>query len=62
MLDEEQVPDAQGETIAVKRPRVIHERCIGCGICEYQCPLNGPAAIRVNAPHQFTPIDVSPAL
>ena len=29
---------------------VIHERCIGCGICEYKCPVNGEAAIRVYVP------------
>jgi ferredoxin len=28
-------------------PSVFRERCIGCGICEYKCPLNGDAAIRV---------------
>jgi formate hydrogenlyase subunit 6/NADH:ubiquinone oxidoreductase subunit I len=28
-------------------PRVIAEDCIGCGICEYKCPLDGPAAVRV---------------
>jgi len=58
VLDEEQVLDADGQAITIKRPRVIRERCIGCGICEYQCPLNGPAAIRVYAPHGFTPSSV----
>jgi len=24
-------------------------RCIGCGTCEYHCPLSGEAAIRVRA-------------
>jgi ferredoxin len=32
---------------ALQRPVVDRERCIGCGICEYKCPLPGPAAIRV---------------
>jgi len=36
-----------GETVTVQRPRVVRERCIGCGICEYKCPVNGEAAIRV---------------
>jgi polyferredoxin len=31
----------------IRRPVVIEDKCIGCGICEYVCPLNGPAAIRV---------------
>ena len=30
-----------------RRPRVIEDRCIGCGICETRCPVPGSAAIRV---------------
>lgn len=29
------------------RPVVIRNRCIGCGICEQKCPIEGEAAIRV---------------
>ncbi len=28
-------------------PRVLEERCIGCGICENRCPLAGEAAVVV---------------
>jgi NAD-dependent dihydropyrimidine dehydrogenase PreA subunit len=31
-------------------PVVDPARCIGCGTCEYKCPVNGMAAIRVNVP------------
>jgi MauM/NapG family ferredoxin protein len=31
----------------VLRPVVIEDLCIGCGICEYRCPVDGEAAIRV---------------
>lgn len=41
------VEDPSGETIQVQRPYVTRELCIGCGICEYKCPVEGPAAIRV---------------
>jgi MauM/NapG family ferredoxin protein len=37
----------QGSKSAVRRPRVQEDLCIGCGICEAQCPVQGQAAIRV---------------
>jgi polyferredoxin len=49
-LEEQTVVNGHGETVTVRRPRVIRDLCIGCGICEYQCPLNGEAAIRVYVP------------
>lgn len=38
---------ADGETVTVLLPEVDRELCIGCGICEYKCPVNGDSAIRV---------------
>ena len=49
-LEELQVWGPQAERVTVKVPHVLRERCIGCGICEYKCPLNGEAAIRVYVP------------
>jgi MauM/NapG family ferredoxin protein len=46
-LEEATMLDAQGEEITVQRPYVLLDLCIGCGICEYQCPMAGEAAIRV---------------
>lgn len=36
-----------GEMITVYQPRVIRDLCIGCGICETKCPVDGESAIRV---------------
>ena len=38
---------ADGSQDYLSRPRVVAERCIGCGICEYKCPLEGRSAIVV---------------
>jgi polyferredoxin len=38
------------EPVEVQLPFVDREVCIGCGICEYKCPVNGEAAIRVYVP------------
>ena len=35
----------QGET---RRPAVAEEVCIGCGACEYYCPVRPVSAITVN--------------
>jgi formate hydrogenlyase subunit 6/NADH:ubiquinone oxidoreductase subunit I len=38
---------ADGSQDYLARPQVIASLCIGCGICEYKCPLEGPSAIVV---------------
>ena len=38
-------PDGTQDYLA--RPKVVAKRCIGCGICEYKCPLEGASAIVV---------------
>ena len=42
--------------IPVKLPYVVPELCIGCGICEFNCPVNNEAAIRVRSPQQTDPM------
>ena len=46
-LEEATVVAADGLSIVVQRPSVLRELCIGCGICENRCPLEGDAAIHV---------------
>jgi MauM/NapG family ferredoxin protein len=41
------VPNAQGGENWLTFPVVRAARCIGCGICEYQCPVQGRSAVRV---------------
>ncbi len=53
LLDPTEVRLVTGETVTVQLPKVIRDRCIGCGICEYKCPVNGDAAIRVYVPERY---------
>jgi len=46
-LEDITVAGLDGTPIAVRRPHVQHDRCVGCGICENRCPLAGESAIRV---------------
>jgi MauM/NapG family ferredoxin protein len=36
-----------GESRPLKLPKVVDRLCIGCGICETKCPVEGVSAIRV---------------
>ena len=47
ILTERQSQDATGGELTLLAPVVLHERCIGCGLCERKCPVKGEAAIRV---------------
>ena len=49
-LEEVPAVSASGETMLIQRPHVLQELCVGCGMCEFQCPMGGEAAIRVYAP------------
>lgn len=48
-LETVEVRRGDGQVVKVQRPYVGKGRCIGCGICEYKCPVSGEAAIRVGA-------------
>jgi polyferredoxin len=47
VLEQAEVIAVGGERKAIKRPVVLADRCIGCGICEFKCPVEGRAAIRI---------------
>jgi polyferredoxin len=38
-----------GQTVALRRPYLDPNLCIGCGICEHECPIRDQRAIRVSA-------------
>jgi len=46
-VDEQGEEGPDGAATPVLRPVVMEHLCIGCGICEYRCPVDGEAAIRV---------------
>jgi ferredoxin len=43
------VPGPDGKTLSVQLPYVDLNKCVGCGICEFKCPVKGRPAIRVIA-------------
>ena len=49
-------PPAQGTRVEIQvrlqQPRVDPQACIGCGVCEHECPVPGKRAIRVTADNE----------
>ena len=54
-LEQAQVWGPDGTQVSVQLPHVLRDLCIGCGICEYKCPVSGEAAIRVYMPKAEVP-------
>jgi ferredoxin len=44
-----EVVDRWGATLELKRPFIDPEKCIGCGICEHECPVKDDPAVYVTA-------------
>jgi ferredoxin len=38
---------ATGKMRAIRQPRIVIRECVGCGICEFVCPVEGSAAVRI---------------
>ena len=43
------IVDAEGNSRTLKQPHVDTSRCVGCGACEYACPLQEQAAVHVTS-------------
>ena len=48
-VQEAQVVDSTGNVKTLKQPRVDPSRCVGCGACEYACPLQERPAVYVTS-------------
>jgi polyferredoxin len=50
------VPPRPGEQLTVsirlQRPFIDIDKCIGCGVCEHECPVKGQRAIRITAENE----------
>jgi polyferredoxin len=44
-----EVTDRWGATLELKRPFIDPVKCIGCGICEHECPVKDDPAVYVTA-------------
>jgi polyferredoxin len=52
-LDQELYSDSRADIlILLQQPYVDPEKCIGCGICQHECPVKGKRAIRVTAENE----------
>jgi NAD-dependent dihydropyrimidine dehydrogenase PreA subunit len=47
VFEESEARSPSGASFVLKKPVVVQEKCIGCGICQRKCPVKAAAAIVV---------------
>ncbi|MHC4149869.1 MAG: 4Fe-4S binding protein, partial [Planctomycetota bacterium] len=56
----ERIPAAGSKVeiqVRLQRPLIDIEKCIGCGICEHECPVSGKKAVTVSAEGETRSVD-----
>ena len=48
-VSDEEVMDVYGNIIVLNKPFMVPDLCIGCGICETECPIKDERAVYVTA-------------
>ena len=56
-LQEVEELDANGNKKLLKQPHVDPSRCVGCGACEYACPLQERPAVYVTSIGESRSVD-----
>jgi polyferredoxin len=54
------IPTAGGKIeiqVRLQKPHVDIEKCIGCGVCEHECPVSGKKAVRISAEGETRSMD-----
>ena len=54
------IPPAESKIeiqVRLQRPYVDIEKCIGCGVCEHECPVSGKKAVRISAEGETRSMD-----
>ncbi|MFP4501805.1 MAG: 4Fe-4S dicluster domain-containing protein [Candidatus Hydrogenedentota bacterium] len=46
---DEEAKDVFGEIVVLNKPFIVPDLCIGCGICEHECPVKDERAVYVTA-------------
>ena len=50
---DEEIMDVFGNVVVLAKPFIVPDLCIGCGICETECPVRDSAAVYVTAVGEF---------